>query len=54
MPEGMKDVNVLRVVVRSGFSRDLGAIFLDSLGRAVRELESRGGGDRERDVAFHH
>jgi glutamate decarboxylase len=53
MPEGMEDVSVLRVVVRSGFSRDLGAIFLDSLGRAVRELESRGG-DHKRDVAFHH
>jgi hypothetical protein len=42
------------MVVRSGFRRDLRAIFVDSLGRAVREPESRGGGDRERDVAFHH
>jgi glutamate decarboxylase len=55
MPEGMSDVHVLRVVVRGGFSRDLASLFLESLGRAVEELERRAAdGGRRREVAFHH
>jgi glutamate decarboxylase len=54
MPEGMSDVDVLRVVVRSGFSRDLASLFLESLGRAVEELERRVSGAERRGVAFHH
>ncbi|HEY0346284.1 MAG TPA: glutamate decarboxylase [Solirubrobacteraceae bacterium] len=54
MPEGMSDVDVLRVVVRSGFSRDLASLFLESLGRAVEELERRASGAEHREVAFHH
>ena len=41
MPQGMSDVDVLRVVVRSGFSRDLTSLLLESLRRAIEELERR-------------
>jgi glutamate decarboxylase len=54
MPEGMSDVDVLRVVVRSGFSRDLASLFLESLKRAVGELERRAAGSTSQAVAFHH
>jgi glutamate decarboxylase len=55
LPEGMSDVHVLRVVVRSGFSRDLAGLLLESLGRAVEVLERRASHRSEkREVAFHH
>ncbi len=50
MPEGMADVDVLRVVVRNGFTVDLAGMFLEDLGKSVRRLS---GQEPER-VAFHH
>jgi len=38
MPDDAKDVAVLRVVVREGFSRDLAAMFLDDLRAAAEKL----------------
>jgi glutamate decarboxylase len=55
LPPDLEDVHVLRVVVRNGFGRDLAHTLVDDLGRAVKELEGRGGrvepGDR---AGFHH
>jgi glutamate decarboxylase len=56
MPEGMDDVHVLRVVVRNGFSRDLGDLLLRDLRSVVDGL---GQGDTQRDrtgdrSGFHH
>jgi glutamate decarboxylase len=39
MPENATDLAVLRIVVREGFSRDLGMSLLDALGDAVAHLE---------------
>jgi len=50
MPEGMADVDVLRVVVRNGFTFDLAAMFLADLAKSVDRLS---GAAKER-VAFHH
>jgi len=41
MPDDVKDVAVLRVVVREGFSRDLAAMFLDDLRASAEKLEKR-------------
>jgi glutamate decarboxylase len=56
MPAGMDDVHVLRVVVRNGFSRDLGELLLRDLRSVVERLERTGGEDVgvvER-TGFHH
>jgi glutamate decarboxylase len=55
MPPAIEDTAVLRVVVRNGFSQDLGALFLADLKAAVDRLSRRAGGipDEER-TAFHH
>lgn len=50
MPEGMADVDVLRVVVRHGFTFDLAGMFLADLERTVQRLSGKAP-DR---VAFHH
>ncbi|AIY00711.1 glutamate decarboxylase [Arthrobacter sp. PAMC 25486] len=50
MPEGMADVDVLRVVVRNGFTFDLAGMFLADLAKSVQRLAGRQP-DR---VAFHH
>jgi glutamate decarboxylase len=54
-PANREDLNVLRVVVRNGFSRDLADLFLESLGRAIPDLEQNarrlGPG---RATSFHH
>lgn len=50
MPEGMAGVDVLRVVVRNGFSFDLAAMFLADLARSVARLS----GKASPGVAFHH
>jgi len=52
MPKGMEDVDVLRVVVRNGFSRDMADLFVKHLCRVERELEQ--GGDRPQRTSFHH
>ncbi|MFQ4149603.1 glutamate decarboxylase [Arthrobacter sp. LAPM80] len=50
MPEGMADIDVLRVVVRNGFTFDLAAMFLADLGKCVQRLS----GWQPDKVAFHH
>jgi glutamate decarboxylase len=49
MPADAEDLAVLRVVVREGFSTDLGGMLLDHLGEAVSHLERHGhpSGDTE-------
>ena len=55
MPPGMEDVAVLRIVVRNGFSRDLGSLLLRDLDRAVRRLERTGGAPADPvRASFHH
>jgi glutamate decarboxylase len=55
MPPDLQHVDVLRVVVRNGFGRDLAHTFADDLGRVAKRLQSTGGrvdpGDR---AGFHH
>jgi len=53
MPKDIDDMSVLRIVVRTGFSRDLAEILIADLKRAVERLEKRGGTAEER-PAFHH
>jgi glutamate decarboxylase len=50
MPEGMEGVDVLRVVVRNGFTYDLAGAFLADLKTAVERLS----GKAPARVAFHH
>ena len=50
MPEGMADIDVLRVVVRNGFTFDLAGMFLTDLSKAVQRLS----GQQPNRVAFHH
>ena len=54
MPANLEDLAVLRVVVRNGFSRDLGEILLADLRRTVEELEQHGGHPGRRHEAFRH
>jgi len=55
MPPDLEHVSVLRIVVRNGFSRDMGRLLIADLGRAIERLESGGhppaGESRAR---FHH
>ena len=41
MPEHAEDVAVLRIVVREGFSRDMAAMLLNDIRKAVTWLEAR-------------
>lgn len=50
MPEGMADTDVLRVVVRNGFTFDLAGMFLADLAKSVDRLSGR----QNEAVAFHH
>jgi glutamate decarboxylase len=50
MPEGMAGVDVLRVVVRNGFTYDLAEAFLADLAKSVERLS----GKAPARVAFHH
>jgi glutamate decarboxylase len=55
MPPAIEDTAVLRVVVRNGFSQDLGVLFLADLRAAVDRLSRRGDGGAEQDrTSFHH
>ena len=55
MPPKLEDVGVLRVVVRNGFSHDLGHMLLDDLAWAVRRLEAGPSGfSADQRSAFHH
>ena len=54
-PENLQDIAVLRIVVRNGFSRDLGRVLLEDIGRETVRLEKRGGAPREdQRESFHH
>lgn len=50
MPEGMAEIDVLRVVVRNGFTYDLASAFLTDLAASVERLS----GEAPDQVAFHH
>jgi glutamate decarboxylase len=55
MPPALDDVAVLRIVVRNGFSRDLGRDLIDDLRRVVERLQSSPGGSPERmNTGFRH
>jgi glutamate decarboxylase len=56
MPPALQDVAVLRVVVRSDFSRDLARLLFEHLRWAVQRLERgpAGAGDPHTRSAFHH
>jgi glutamate decarboxylase len=54
-PENRQDLQVLRVVVRNGFSRDLADLFLGDVERLVPKLESQAGPlAGEGATGFHH
>jgi glutamate decarboxylase len=56
MPPDIHEIAVLRVVVRNGFSYDLGRLLLDDLRRVLERLEKHGGTpvDERRRTGFHH
>ena len=56
MPPALDDLDVLRVVVRSGFSPDLADLLLDDLRHKTALLAGHGAGPslHDRRVAFHH
>ncbi len=56
MPENIHDMAVLRVVVRNGFSYDLGQLLLGDLERATDRLAKHGGTPVEEETrsGFHH
>jgi len=56
MPENIHDMAVLRVVVRNGFSYDLGRMLLADLGRVIERREKHGGTplEDEKRESFHH
>jgi glutamate decarboxylase len=53
MPPAMDDVAVLRVVVRNGFSRDMAAMFMESLQQVVDRFEGGPNASTARG-GFHH
>jgi glutamate decarboxylase len=53
-PANLEDLNVLRVVVRNGFSRDLADLLLEHLGHAIGELESQPAPLSRPIAGFHH
>jgi glutamate decarboxylase len=53
MPPSLEDVAVLRIVVRNGFSRDLGGLLVEDLKRTVTRLQSHQA-DPATKVGFHH
>jgi glutamate decarboxylase len=54
LPPALDDVHVLRVVVRNGFSADLGDQLVADLRRAVEELDRQPAPLSRPDAAFHH
>jgi glutamate decarboxylase len=56
MPEGIHDMAVLRICVRSGFTNDLARILVEDLGRVVERLEAHGSSVPADDSrsSFHH
>ncbi len=54
MPPHLEHLAVLRVVVRNGFSRDLGDLLAADLGHAITELERQPGPISKPVPGFHH
>jgi glutamate decarboxylase len=55
MPPGLDDLAVLRIVVRAGFTRDLGTILLRDIDHVVARLKKTSGmPPEERHPSFHH
>jgi glutamate decarboxylase len=54
MPPALEQIEVLRVVVRNGFSRDLAALFLADLGHVVDRLEDGRQAASKGRTTFHH
>lgn len=54
LPPALDDVHVLRVVVRNGFSADLGDQLVTDLHHAVEELDRQPAPLSRPDAAFHH
>ncbi len=55
MPPALEDTDVLRVVVRNGFSRDLAALFVGDLGRVLERFEDPSRQpDEDARTGFHH
>ena len=54
MPPALEQIEVLRVVVRNGFSRDLAALFLADLAHVVDRLEDGRQAANEGRTTFHH
>jgi glutamate decarboxylase len=50
----LEDLHVLRIVVRNGFSRDLGALLLGDLGRVIERLQAGAAPSGEHRASFHH
>lgn len=53
-PPELENLHVLRIVVRNGFSRDLGELLLRHLRDAVAELERQAAPRAKVDANFHH
>ncbi|WML42147.1 glutamate decarboxylase [Neobacillus sp. OS1-2] len=57
LPPDMEDVTIMRIVVRNGFSMDLGHLFLMNLKQTVAFLDALDGAiphDTKHDNGFHH
>jgi glutamate decarboxylase len=54
MPPNLDDMAVLRIVVRNGFSREMAALLLDDLQRAITRLDRRGEVSDSARTGFHH
>ncbi len=55
MPEGAEDIHVLRIVIREGFSYDMGEMLLEDLSAAVARLEkAKSRADDAQSGAFCH
>jgi glutamate decarboxylase len=54
MPPNLDDMAVLRIVVRNGFTREMAALLLDDLQRAIKRLDRRGEVPDSVRIGFHH
>jgi glutamate decarboxylase len=54
MPPNLEDLHVLRIVVRNGFSRDLGDLLLADLRHAMTEVERQPAPLSDPVPGFHH
>ena len=54
LPANLEDVAVLRIVVRNGFSPDLGSILLQDIREGTEALREHGGQPNRRTEMFRH